>query len=372
MPSTMLLEVDGVEITAEDLAALVELQAEEATAEADAVTVTFRADASPDGEWPSLLDPLVTPRTPLVVQLTRGDVGYRFDGYSAEAVWDIDAEGGSRLTVKAVDRSLDLDAEEKALGWPGQRDSAIAETIFGSYGLDTEVEKTPDAPEPDVHIAMQRATDWAYVRALAAKWGYAAYLEAAADLGIPGAAGTVTGHFHPIDPLADPQGEIALGFGGDAFKAQVRVDLLGGQRVVATRWPALAAAAVTADGPGDDEPQGADSLAAQVTTLLTPDDVTGEVDPQEAASALARRSAYTVTLTATLDTERIGLLLRARRPVLVRGLGSVLSGRYLVDKVRHTVTLEAHRQEVTLKRNALGVTGDEPFGATGGLLGGLL
>lgn len=375
MPSRLLLQVDGEEIAADDLGALIEVQAEEATEEADAATVTFRAEPGADGEWTSLLDPLVTPRTPLVVQITRGDAGYRFDGYSAEAGWDIDAEGTSRLTVKAIDRSLDLDAEERVAAWPGQRDSAIAEAIFGSYGLTADVRATPDGPDPDVHIALQRGTDWAFVRALAVKWGYAAYLEAAPELGGLGGlggsgGGTVTGHFHPLDPLADPQGELALGFGGDAYKAQARVDLLGGQRVTAARMPALTDRPRTAQASGDDEAQGADSLGGQVATLLTPDDVIGEADPQEAATGLARRSAFTVTLTAKLDTERTGLLLRARRPVLVRGLGSRLSGRYLADRVRHVVTLDAHTQEVTLKRNALGVTGDEPFGT--GSLGGLL
>jgi hypothetical protein len=55
-------------------------------------------------------------------------------------------------------------------------------------------------------------------------------------------------------------------------------------------------------------------------------------------------------------------MLRARRPVLVSGLGPNLSGRYLVQRVRHTVTLEQHRQQVTLVRNAIGLRGDEPFG----------
>ena len=64
-------------------------------------------------------------------------------------------------------------------------------------------------------------------------------------------------------------------------------------------------------------------------------------------------------------------MLRARRTVLVKGLGSVLSGRYLVQRVRHRVTTDGHTQQVTLVRNALGLSGDEPFDG-GGLLGGLL
>jgi hypothetical protein len=384
MPSTLLLEIDGVAVEGGDLDALVELSVEEATDEADALTVVARVEPTADGEWPSLLDALVTPRSPVVAHISRSGAGYRFDGYSAEAVWVLDAEGRSTLTVKAVDRSLDLDAEEKVAPWPGQRESAIVQAIFEANGLEAEVEKTPEAPDPDVHVVLQRATDWAFVRALARRWGYAVYLEAEPDLsgegllgavggllgGVGGAApGAVTGHFHPLDPLADPQGELALGHGGDAYRAQVRVELLHGQQVVARRIPPLAVKALKGSATGDDEAQGSASLAAQVTTLLAPEDVTGEVDPQETATGLARRSAFGVTLTVRIDTERTGLLVRARRPVLVRGLGTVLSGRYLVDRVRHVVTLDSHLQDVTLTRNALGVTGDEPFGAGGGLGG---
>lgn len=351
----MLLEIDGTEADRDTLDALIEVRAEEATDEADAAMVTMRVDPDANGGWPSLLDPLVTPRTPLAVRLERDGRSYRFDGYSARAVWDLDAEGRSTLTVLAIDRSLDLDREEKAVAWPGQRDSAMAETIFTEHKLRAEVASTPAGFDPDVHTVMQRGTDWSFVRELAVKWGYVAYLEA-------DDSGQVTGHFHPPAPLAEPQGELALGFGGDAHRAQIRVDLLAGRRVIARRTPPLAAAAVTADAAGDDEAMAEVSLSARATELLAPQDVAGEVDVRQAATGRARHSAYGVTLTTAVDTDRTGLLLRARRTVLVRGLGPVLSGGYLVDRVRHVVTLEAHRQEVTLRRNALGATGFGPGG----------
>ncbi|MEV0319767.1 contractile injection system protein, VgrG/Pvc8 family [Streptomyces sp. NPDC050658] len=351
MASTrMLIEIDGSEPDRDALDALIEVRAEEATDEADAAVVTVRVDPDASGGWPSLLDPLVTPRTPLTVRLERDGRSYRFEGYSAEALWDLDAEGRSTLTVKAIDRTIDLDREEKAVAWPGQRDSAIAETIFTEHKLRAEVAPTPPGFDNDVHTVMQRGTDWSFVRELAARWGYVTYLEA-------DDSGAVTGHFHPPEPLAEPQGELALGFGDDARRARVRVDLLAGRRVLARRMPPLAAAPVVADAAGDDEAMAGVSLAAQVTELLAPQDAVGEVDARQTATGRARSSAYGVTLTADLDTDRTGLLLRARRTVLVAGLGPVLSGSYLVDRVRHVVTLEAHRQEVTLRRNALGAAG---------------
>lgn len=363
MPDTrLLIEIDGEVVPDSDLPQIAEVQLEEAADQADAATLVARLEPGVDGEWTGLLDSLATPQTPVAIQLTRGEVSYRFEGLSTEAAWDLDAEGASRLTVKAVDRTLALDLEEKVVAWPGTSESGIAEAVFASHGLAAEVEETPAGPDPDAHVLLQRGTDWAFLRSLAAKWGYAVYLES---------DGTkVAGHFHRLDPLADPQAELALGFGGDARKVQVRAELVAGQQVKVSRLPALSDTPQDGEAAGDDQPQGQTSLAAQSTVLLAPGDADGEVDPLTTATGLARRSAFAATLTAEIDADVVGLMLRARRTVLVKGLGSTLSGRYLVQRVRHRVTTDRHRQQLTLVRNALGLRGDEPFGQGG--LGGLL
>jgi hypothetical protein len=363
MPDTRLkIEIDGDAVADEDLQQLLDIQVEESAEQADAATLVARVEPGTDGEWKSLLDPLVAPRTKLAVEVSRGDVDYRFEGLSTEASWDIDAAGSSKLTVKAVDRTLELDLEEKVVSWPGTSESGIAEAIFGSYGLSANVESTPSGPDPDVHVVIQRATDLAFLRSLATKWGYAVYLEAENGRGV--------GHFHTLDPLADPQGELALGFGGDALAVHAQVQLNAGHSMHAERIPPLSDTAQTGDSAGDDEAQGRTSFGGQAKLLLTPDDVTGELDPLSTAQGLARRSAFAASLTAEVDTAGVGLMLRAKRTVLVKGLGSSLSGLYLVQRVRHVLGVDTHRQQLTLTRNALGLKGDEAFGNGG--LGGLV
>jgi hypothetical protein len=355
----LLVEVDGNALSDDDLRGLTEIQVEEATEIADAATLVASLEANASGEWTSVLDPLLTPLTKVAIQVSRGETTYRFEGASTEAHWTINPQGDSLLSITAVDRTLELDNEEKIVAWPGCSDSVIAETIFTSYGFEIQVDSTPDNPDPDVHVVLQRGSDLTFVRELAAKWGYAAFLEA-------GEAG-VTGHFHPIDPLAEPQGELALGFGSDAQNVSAGVRLLDGHRVKISRIPALSDSPQDAESAGDDQAQGAHSLAAQAIVLLTPGDVSGELDPSSTAEGLARHSAFAAHLDVEVDADRVGLMLRARKPVLVRGLGNALSGRYLVDRVRHIVTLDRHRQQLSLSRNALGLSGDEPFGATGGI-----
>jgi hypothetical protein len=343
-------------VSGQGMREVVEVQVEEAAYAADAASLVARIEAGADGEWTSVLDPLLEPETPVRLGVSFGDVSYRFEGLSTEASWRLDAAGGSQLTVKAVDRTLALDREEKVVAWPGSSDSAIAEAILaGGHGLEAEVEQTPAGPDPDVHVAIQRATDLAFLRSLADKWGYAFFL--AAD------NGRVKGHFHRLDPLAEPQAELSLAFGGDAPAVDASVQLTAGRRVRVARIPPLAAGAQSGDSAGDDEAQGAQSLAGVATDLLSPADIDGEIDPVAATQGIARRSAFAATLSFEFDTARVGVMLRARRPVLVKGLGRRLSGRYLVERVRHTITQNRHAQQVTLVRNALGLTGDEPFGA---------
>jgi len=363
MTTRLTVQLDGTTLAGDELDTVLEVAAEEATEEADAVTIVARAEPGTDGEWHSVLDAAATsPRATVMVEVSVDQTTYRFDGVASEAVWALDAAGDSRVTVKAVDRSLELDAEEKVAAWPGTSDSDIATAILARYGIPAQVEATPTGPDPDVHVVMQRATDWSFLRALGRKWGYSVFLECT--------GGTVTGHFRPVDPLAPPQGTLSLGFGGDALRVRARARLLAGQRVQATRVPPLSSAPRSADADGTEDPQGTQSLGGQVGVLLAPTDLFGEVEPGQAARSLAQASAYGVELTLDVDTELVGLLLRARRTVLVRGLGTALSGRYLVDRVRHVVTSDAHVQHATLSRNALGAVGSDFSG--GGLLGGLI
>jgi hypothetical protein len=358
------LEIDGQALGDDDLKAIAEVQVEESADAADAATLTANLTPDGSGEWISVLDPLLQPLTPVVIQVTRGQASYRFEGKSAHARWTIDPEGVSQISVSAIDRTVDLDNEEKIVAWPGSQDSTIAEAILSSYGFTPQVESTPDSPDPDVHIVLQRGSDLAFLRSLAAKWGYATFLEAT-EAGI-------VGHFEPIDPLADPQGELALGFGTDSQHVDANVNLVEGQRVKASRIPPLSDSAQDADEAGDDQTQGSHSLAARTTVLLAPGDVAGELDPSSTALAVARQSAYAATLDVEVDADRSDILIRARKPLLVKGLGSSLSGSYLVQRVRHVVTVEQHRQRVTLVRNALGLTGNEQFGSAAASLGGLL
>ncbi len=342
--------VDGDDLDADGIASVVDVQVEESTDRASAAVLTVQLTAAPDGSWTSPLDALVTARTPVTVELGYGATSYRFEGKSVAAQWSIAPGGNSVLRVDALDRSVDLDIEEKVVAWPGTSDSEIATTIFTANDLLANVADTPDGPDPDVHVVLQRGTDWAFLRELARKRGYALFVDQDGPAPV--------GHFHPIDPLAEPQGELILGY-GSTEPATVRADLLAGRRVRAARLAPLDATLQQGDDDGTEQAQGRTSLGAATTVLLGPQEADGEIEAQETAAALARASAFGIRLTVRVDTTIAGMLLRAGRTVLVTGLGSRLSGRYLVDRVRHRVGQSIHEQDLVLVRNAFDPLGDE-------------
>lgn len=82
---------------------------------------------------------------------------------------------------------------------------------------------------------------------------------------------------------------------------------------------------------------------------------------QTYAQAVVDRSAWAITADGELNTVAYGGLLRAKRPVNVRGAGRQFSGTYYVEKVLHTISGEGYTQRFTLRRNALGLVGRERF-----------
>jgi hypothetical protein len=340
------VDVDGEDVTRDLLDAGGQIEVEEALDEADGAVLTVGVEPDDAGEWTSVLDELAVPDTRLTISVEAADASFVFAGVVVSASWVLDADAVSQLTVKAVGLATTMDRVERVVPWPDIADSAIASTIFGSYGFATHVETTPRGADPDTFTPLQRGTDLAFLRSLARKWGFAAFVEVEGD--------KPTGHFRAIDPLVAPSVGLALGFGGDAERASVEVELDGGGSVLASRLPPLSDVAQTGLAPGDDQLEGDEPISVPRTLLLGPADVDGEIDPSAAAVGRAREGEFGVRLTVTTNLLRRGPLVRARRTVLVSGLGSRLSGIYLAERVRHRLSAEHHRQDVTLIRNAMG------------------
>jgi len=363
------LEIDGTPAAPDLLAAVLGIEVEDHAELASMLRLRIAAGQAPDGaDWRFVGDPLFArlANVRLSVTIGSGDAELIFDGYIVETGADIEHDpGASVVEVVAMDATVLMDLEEKVRAWPNESDSGVVEAIFGEYGLTPDVEATEPTREEDDVVAIQRATDMQYVRELARRNGFECYVDVA--------SGSAEGHFHAPRLDEEPQGVLSVRSGAasnvDAFS--VRYDMI-----------APTAASAAALGALDLSDQTAEIESANLTALGS-DAVhdagngravllsrTGLVDTaalERAAQGVVDRSSWAIRATGELGTITYGKVLRAKRPVSVRGVGQVFSGIYYVEKVLHVIDGDGYRQRFALRRNAIGLTGSESFSDDGGL-----
>jgi len=179
--------------------------------------------------------------------------------------------------------------------------------------------------------------------------------------------GVIEGHFHRPRLEQSPQGVLSVNMGEatnvNSFNA--RYDMLRPTTAQVTGLdietqsdqPAQAARPAL---PGlGKQPALNGDRPRRVLLSQTGQARTGEL--QTRAQAVADRSAWAITADGELNTVAYGGILRAKRPVNVRGAGKQFSGTYYVRKVLHTFSGDSYTQRFTLRRNALGLTGQERF-----------
>jgi phage protein D len=269
--------------------------------------------------------------------------------------------GQSVLNVVAMEPTVKMNLKETVRPWPNMADSDIAEQIFGDYKFGTDIDPTQPTRDEIDHTEMQRGTDIQFLQSLAQRNGYECYVELNPETGV------VEGHFHKPRLQLTPQGVLSVNM-GDATNVnsfQPSFDML---------QPATAQAANV--DIHSHEKQSTDSDNAEDKTLGSASTVSGD-DPrqvlmsgtgltdtgelQTAAQAEVDRSAFAITAEGEVNTVAYGDVLRAKRPVLVRGAGRQFSGVYYVERVTHTFTGDGYTQHFSLRRNAAGLTGQENF-----------
>jgi phage protein D len=274
--------------------------------------------------------------------------------------------GGSMLNVVAMDPSLLMNLDERAKAWPNMSDSDVASQIFssGDYRFTPIVDTTSWRRQENDQTLMQRGTDMQLLQQLAQRNGFEVYVET------NGFTGQVEGHFHAPRLTQAPQGTLSVNMrdATNVNRFNTRFDMLR---------PATAEA-TNLDVPSREDQQSEvttsqlsslgrqASLATSQQRRVLPSRTglmrTGELKTY--AQAVADRTSLAITADGELNTVAYGGLLRAKRPVMVRGAGRQFSGTYYVQRVHHVFTPESYTQSFTLVRNATGLTGSESFVAS--------
>lgn len=285
------------------------------------------------------------------------------DGIIASAEFH-PASGAETASLHLMGKDLTflMDRTEREDVHPAQGPGEIATMIllrYASHGIVPLVVPPPaaDRPNPLERVPAQRATDFAYLTALAAAHDHVFTI-------IPGPAPlTATAYWGPPPRLGVPQPAIST-------------DLGPATNVAGLKFENNAADAAEVAGQVQDPQSGASVPVRSIVPLRPP----LAASPALASRGTVRRNLYrasgapsvaqamgeaqaqsdastdTLTVTGDLDTGRYGAILAPRGLVGLRGAGLAHDGLYYVQSVVHRIARGSWTQAFTLNREGLGST----------------
>jgi hypothetical protein len=362
MSSTFQVIFDGTPADDDFYNALISLEVEENVDLPGAVELKLSVNRSSAGELDYPSDPRIGPlaNVSVVAQLENGPQECIFDGFVLSQKLHLEtATSNSTVDVWGQDASWQMNMEEKVKEWVNMTDSAVANAIFDTYGIDAAPENTDeDSPShtEDDHTLMQRGSDIQFLRSLARRNGKVCRIYCGDQ------PGQYTGFF--AAPSVDGDAAATLNLNDLDLANVASLDI----EWDATRPTEVKCGQALLD---DDDPDAADTdvtdseltllgdqdLASftgrPMSVLLTaPVDDPGELEDR--ATALLRESGWFVRCHGEVDVVMCGAILRANTIVQIDTIGSLLSGKYLVWSVRHTISTDSHRMKFVLVRNAVG------------------
>jgi phage protein D len=323
----------------------------------DGFQITFTLGKDRAGNYGLLQSGALDPHNRVVIGIALGAIPeVLVDGIIAHhQVAPSNEPGMSTLTVMGRDLRQVLDLEEKNEKYENQPDSVIFTRLiagYGQYGLVPQAMPTTDVPIELQRIPRQHETDLRFIQRMAERNGFVFYIEPVTfgvnraylgpqtRSGIPQPALTVNmDAFSNVNTLSFSQDALApAGAEGSIVEpiTKIRIPL---PSLPSLRIPPLAANPTSAqrrvivrDAANKNPAQAAATAAATVTNA--PESVRGEGE---------------------LDTLRYGNVLRARRPVGVRGAGHSYDGDYYVRSVKHVITSDvSYSQQFTISREGTG------------------
>lgn len=265
-----------------------------------------------------------------------------------------DEPGQSILTVTGEDLSLLMDLEERSKSYENQPDFVIVTQIAASYGdkgiLPPIPTPTPVVPIVLLRIPWQVETDYKFLKRLARRNGYVFYVE-------PLTVGICMAYFGPEKPPIVPQSALTTNMGPANNVLQIRFfqDALAGVKTKgAFVEPITKTSVPLPELPPLGVPMSMRPVEPQRIVLQRS---AARLDPAQAAIAgLGEQAAAQdpVRAEGELDTARYGHVLRARKPVGVRGVGRSYDGVYHVRTVTHKIEPGKYTQRFTLGRDGTG------------------
>jgi hypothetical protein len=363
----------GAPLAADVLARLTRAEVRESDTDPSVLALRFGLVQRANGEFGPLDDELFVPGVAVGFEIEPpGGVSQRlFEGVVTHVRPHFETIGANAyLEILAMDAAVLLDAHERIAAWPDMTDGDVVSRVLADYRIPVRAVDTPVRYDEDRQRLTQRATDWRFLQELARRNGARFWFEYDQD------QAQVVAHFTTPDVGGPAQADVVLLQDGRCLNwADLQLVATGPLSTVGAAIDPVAKRVVRGDGTPSLPVMGGDDAAVAVEDGLTGAGASGARsllrDPfplDEAIGAATTAGTddarFVVELRAELDPALYRGLLRARRPVLVRGVGRRLSGTYYVRSVRTTLDGAALLQTFVAVSNATGQTGRETFGSS--------
>lgn len=353
------------------LARLVRVEIRESDDAATVAILRFRMAQEPSGEFFPIDQDTFQAGATLAVDLAApGGLPARlFDGYVTHLRPHFETiEANCYLEVLGMDAVALLDAGERVAAYPDATDAEAVSDVLARYQITGQVTDTPARHKLDGQLLVQRESDWRFLRRLARRNGFCCYFEHDPD------AGEVIGYFGPPATDAAPQADLSiLRDGANLRWIDFQHTMTGPVATVGAAIDPIAKRLVRADGTGSLEPMGDGAAIDAIESGLGgagADALHGllrDPTPLEAAitaegTAATDAAGFTLEARGELDPALYRGLLRARRPVLIKGVGRRLAGTWYTRSVRTVLDDGALTQTFVAARNAFDPSGSDEFG----------
>jgi hypothetical protein len=364
--------LDGTAIDAAELK-LTRLEVRESDSDPTFCALRFDLAQREDGTFALLDDDLFRPGLALGIDLAMpGGTPLRlFEGYVTHLRPHFETiAANSYVEVLGMDAAVLMSAEERAASWPDSSDAQIVDEVCGRYNLSFQGDDTDATWAADRQLFVHRGTDWDLVQRLARRNGFLCYLEPDPH------SGAMTVFFRPRGVADPPQADLTLlRDGANLTWLDLQWVMTGPVRCAGAAIDPLAKRIVRAEGVPGLDPMGDGLLdtpiedglrraGASAATALLRDPLPLEAALQAEGRAATDRALFTVEARGEVDPTLYRGLLRARRPVLIKGVGRTFAGAYWVRAVRTTVDEGVATQTFVAERNAVGTSGRERFGGS--------
>lgn len=367
LPSYFAVQVAFAPLPPPFSTALAEIEVDTTVDGAAAFRLHFDLSRNMLGDFDAMVIDLFRPLVPIRVSVSMG-LGLPqclINGYVKDARLSVSNQPGrSTLEVSGMDvMGTLMGLVQIPFIWPGLPDSEVVRTILARYAVaPTFVFPTPPTRTVADTTTTQHAKDNAYVRQLAQRNAYEVFIQPDPLAGID------QGHFHPPFMLAPPQGVLSIDFGSqtnlDSFDVDYRMlqptGMVGVTIEPKTRAPVPVIGIVGREPPMGLEPTLLRVIPAPIEAF-EPGDASNPAEAVFGAISRVTESSRAIRVNGEVDGLKYARPLLPGLPVAVRGAGRTHNGLYYVTSVSHHISKSGYRQRFQALRNAVGMTGAEPF-----------